>query len=83
MVPVGRIVRREVPNADLPAAFAADFSVSHACWLLTYPLVGWLGTASLPLAAGTMTLLAALGTVVAVRLWPPDAETTRLSAATC
>lgn len=82
-VPVGRIVRREVPNADLPAAFAADFSVSHACWLLTYPLVGWLGTASLPLAAGTMTLLAALGTVVAVRLWPPDAETTRLSAATC
>lgn len=82
-VPVGRIVRREVPNADLPAAFAADFSVSHACWLLTYLLVGWLGTASLPLAAGTMTLLAALGTVVAVRLWPPDAETTRLSAATC
>lgn len=82
-VPVGRIVRREVPDADLPAAFAADFSVSHACWLLTYPLVGWLGTASLPLAAGTMTLLAALGTVVAVRLWPPDAGTTRLSAATC
>ena len=82
-VPVGRIVRREVPDADLPAAFAADFSVSHACWLLTYPLVGWLGAASLPLAAGTMTLLAALGTVAAVRLWPPDAETTRLSAATC
>lgn len=81
-VPVGRIVRREVPDADLPAAFAADFSVSHACWLLTYPLVGWLGTASLPLAAGTMTLLAALGTVVAVRLWPP-APATRLSAATC
>lgn len=82
-VPVGRIVRREVPDADLPAAFAADFSVSHACWLLTYPLVGWLGAASLPLAAGTMTLLAALGTVAAVRLWPPDAGTTRLSAATC
>lgn len=81
-VPVGRIVRREVPDADLPAAFAADFSVSHACWLLTYPLVGWLGAASLPLAAGTMTLLAALGTVAAVRLWPP-APATRLSAATC
>lgn len=81
-VPVGRIVRREVPDVDLPAAFAADFSVSHACWLLTYPLVGWLGAASLPLAAGTMTLLAALGTVAAVRLWPP-APATRLSAATC
>lgn len=81
-VPVGRIVRREVPDADLPAAFAADFSVSHACWLLTYPLVGWLGAASLPLAAGTMTLLAALGTVAAVRLWPPAPEATRLPA-TC
>ena len=26
-----------------PALFAAQFSLSHASWLVTYPLAGWLG----------------------------------------
>lgn len=29
--PVGRIIRRSVDRADLPAAFAAQFSLRHAC----------------------------------------------------
>ena len=28
---------------DRPALFAAHFALSHACWLVTYPLAGWLG----------------------------------------
>lgn len=28
----------------LPALFAAQFSLSHAGWLFTYPLAGWLGS---------------------------------------
>ncbi|MBV7295986.1 MFS transporter [Corynebacterium sp. TAE3-ERU12] len=67
--PVGRILRRHVPSADLPAVFAAQFSLSHACWLVTYPLVGWLGTYSMSLAAVVMAVLAGVGGIVAAILW--------------
>lgn len=69
--PTGRLVRRSAAPDDLNAAFAAQFSLSHGCWLLTYPLAGSLGTtAGLPAAAlalGTVALVAALA---AWRLWP-------------
>ncbi len=39
----GLIIRSSSSEQDRPAIFAAQFSLSHACWLLTYPLVGWLG----------------------------------------
>lgn len=67
--PVGRLVRRYVPPADLPAAFAAQFSLSHACWLLTYPLAGWLGGLSLSATACSLGVVALGATVVAARLW--------------
>lgn len=72
--PVGRIVRRGVDRADLPAAFAAQFSLSHACWLLTYPLAGWLGLAGLDVAALCLAAVASLATLAAVRLWPRAAS---------
>lgn len=68
--PVGRIIRRSVPRADLPAAFAAQFSLSHACWLVTYPLAGWLGDRHLSGAALALAVVAAGATIVAARLWP-------------
>lgn len=68
--PVGRLIRRAVPGEDLPAAFAAQFSLSHACWLVTYPLAGWLGVVGLGQAALILAALAGVATVVAVRLWP-------------
>ena len=69
--PSGRLLRRSASAEDRPALFAAQFALSHACWLVTYPIAGWLG-ASLPLAAlaaifGTGTVLA---TVAAAMLWP-------------
>ncbi|MEV7215584.1 MFS transporter [Kitasatospora cineracea] len=77
LTPGGRVVRRSAADADLPAAFAAQFSLSHSCWLLTYPLAGWLAAgAGLPVTAlvlGALALAAALG---AAALWPrhdPDA----------
>jgi MFS family permease len=72
--PVGRIIRRHVPAADLPAAFAAQFSLSHACWLITYPVAGWLGSVSLPLTALVLAGVAAASTLAAAVLWPrvPD-----------
>jgi predicted MFS family arabinose efflux permease len=71
--PVGRIVRRSVPARDLAAAFAGQFSLSHACWLLTYPLAGWLGGARVAgLGTTALVLAGAAGaaTVAGAALWP-------------
>ncbi|MGK4585836.1 MFS transporter [Kitasatospora sp. HPMI-4] len=71
LTPGGRVVRRSAADEDLPAAFAAQFSLSHSCWLLTYPLAGWLAAgAGLPVTAavlGAVALAAATGATV---LWP-------------
>lgn len=71
--PVGRLIRRGVPAGDLPAAFAAQFSLSHACWLLTYPLAGWLGFIGLPGTALVLAAVALVATLIAWRLWPAPA----------
>lgn len=42
--PAGRVVNRSSAPADRPAYFSAQFSLSHACWLVFYPLAGSLGT---------------------------------------
>ncbi|MFE7330041.1 hypothetical protein ACFU8W_34770 [Streptomyces sp. NPDC057565] len=62
---------RNRPAQERTSAFAAQFSLSHSCWLLTYPLAGWLGA-----EAGLQSAVVALGAIVltagllAVRLWP-------------
>ncbi|WP_078945024.1 MFS transporter [Streptomyces flavochromogenes] len=72
LTPGGRVVRGSVRSGDLPAAFAARFSLSHACWLLTYPLAGWLAVTTGPAAsAAVLTAVALAGAVGAARLWPP------------
>ncbi|RZT85640.1 putative MFS family arabinose efflux permease [Pseudonocardia sediminis] len=71
VVPVGRVVRSSASPADRPAAFAAQFSLSHLCWLLTYPLTGWLGSlAGFTTAWGVLLVLVVAASVAAVRLWP-------------
>ncbi|MDC7122597.1 MFS transporter [Cellulomonas fimi] len=69
-VPVGRLVVRDLPEADRPAAFAAQFSLSHACWLVTYPVAGWLGGAGLTGAAVALAVVSAVATAAAASLWP-------------
>lgn len=71
VTPSGLVLRRSANDADRPALFAAQFSLSHACWLLTYPLVGWLGAdLGLNAAAWAMAGIATLGLVIAWRQWP-------------
>ncbi|WP_320782106.1 MFS transporter [Streptomyces sp. CRN 30] len=71
LTPVGRLVRRAAPERERAAAFAAQFSLSHACWLLTYPLAGWVGaTAGLGTAVTALGLLTTVAALTAVRLWP-------------
>lgn len=43
--PSGRLLRRSSHAQDRPAIFAAQFALSHACWLITYPLAGRFGAA--------------------------------------
>ncbi|WP_201860702.1 MFS transporter [Microvirga soli] len=69
--PTGRLLRRSAQADDRPALFAAQFALSHACWLLTYPLAGWLGAAAgIPTTLGVLGLVTLLGFVLAARLWP-------------
>jgi MFS family permease len=72
LVPAGRLLRRSAHAEDRAAVFAAQFALSHACWLVAYPLAGTGGLALGP-GATLMILgaLAAAGTLAAARLWPP------------
>jgi len=71
LTPSGRLLRRSSLAEDQPALFAAQFALSHACWLVTYPVAGWAGEV-LGLATAMLILggLAALGAVLALRVWP-------------
>jgi MFS family permease len=71
--PAGRLLRRSAHPEDRPAIFAAQFALSHACWLMTYPLAGRLGAAlGLDATFLVMAGLAALGVVLALLLWPAE-----------
>lgn len=69
--PSGRLLRRSAHPEDRPSLFAAQFALSHACWLLFYPLAGWLG-ARFGMSV-TFVLLGCAGAVaawVAASVWP-------------
>lgn len=71
--PSGRLVRRSSREEDRPALFAAQFALSHACWLVTYPMAGWLGaTAGLDVSFLALAVLAGAATIASARLWPAD-----------
>jgi MFS family permease len=73
LTPSGRLLRRSSHPEDRPALFAAQFALSHACWLVAYPLAGWLMTrAGAVPALCALGLLAVAGTLAAMRLWPAD-----------
>lgn len=71
VTPGGRLLRRSADSADRPAVFAAQFALSHVCWLVAYPLAGWLGAGAGMAAAFTATaILALLGLAAALIWWP-------------
>ncbi len=69
--PGGRLLRRSSHAEDRPALFAAQFALSHACWLITYALAGWAGARfGLPVAAMALLALVAAGIAMAAWFWP-------------
>lgn len=71
--PGGRLIQRSTTERDRAAVFAAQFSLSHACWLVTYPVAGVVGaTAGLEAAALVLAAVAAAAVLVAARVWRGD-----------
>lgn len=69
--PSGRLLRRSSQPEDRPALFAAQFALSHACWLVTYPVAGWVGAkAGMPTAFLVLAAIAAAAVVMAAAAWP-------------
>ena len=73
LTPSGRLLRNSAHAEDRPALFAAQFTLSHLCWLLAYPIAGWAGSAlGLPEAMAILGAIALGGVLVAVTVWPSD-----------
>lgn len=73
LTPSGRLLRRSAHPGDRPALFAAQFALSHTCWLLAYPLAGSLGaTIGLGPTFLVLAVLAVAGLGAAAALWPRD-----------
>ncbi|MGX2997717.1 MFS transporter [Streptomyces sp. JNUCC 64] len=71
ITPTGTVLRSSVEPHEIPGAFAAQFSLSHLAWLVTYPVAGWLGThTGFTLTWSLLAALAATGTAGALLLWP-------------
>ncbi|MAF83212.1 MAG: MFS transporter [Gammaproteobacteria bacterium] len=71
--PAGRVVIRSAAPGDRPAYFSAQFALSHACWLIFYPLAGQLGTRiGVELTAWVLAGGIVVFTTLAAMLWPAD-----------
>ena len=73
MTPGGLVLTRSAEKADHPAVFAAQFSISHAGWLLAYPLAGWLGASLNPeLALAILGIACIVVSIAGARVWPAN-----------
>ncbi len=73
LTPAGRLLRRSAHAEDRPAVFAAQFALSHAGWLLTYPLAGWAGhVLGMGAAMIVLGMLGLVGVITASLVWPTD-----------
>ena len=73
MTPSGRLLRRSAHEEDRPAIFTAQFALSHACWLVAYPVAGWLGPwVGLEATLLVLSLVAGGAVLMSARLWPGE-----------
>ncbi|MFM9275146.1 MFS transporter [Pseudarthrobacter sp. NKDBFgelt] len=62
LTPSARLLRGASTEDTRPYVFTAQFSLSHACYILAYPLAGWVGAmAGLGWAAAGLTIVAMIG----------------------
>jgi MFS family permease len=71
--PTGRLLRRSAHEGDRPAIYAAQFALSHGCWLIGYPLAGWTGgTLGLTTTFASLAVIALASSAIAALLWPAN-----------
>jgi MFS family permease len=71
VTPGGRLLRRSSNDADRPALFAAQFALSHVCWLVAYPVAGQAGALlGMPAASALLAAIAAIGLIAGLWKWP-------------
>ncbi len=71
LTPASRALRRSASAEDRPGLFAAYFALSHACWLIAYPLAGLVSaTSGTDAAFIVLAILCAAGSLATWMLWP-------------
>lgn len=73
LTPGALVITRSADRDARASVFAAQFSLSHAGWLIAYPFAGWLGSlvsleAALLILSGASAVVAA----ITMRVWPAD-----------
>ncbi|MGI9402495.1 MAG: MFS transporter [Rhizobiaceae bacterium] len=75
-LPAGRLLTRSAHPEDRPFYFSAHFALSHACWLLTYPLAGWVGSsAGLAVTFAILLGIVVCSILVTIFVWPSNEST--------
>ena len=64
--PSSRLLADASTPANRNLVYTAQFALSHACFLITYPIAGWLGAVNLTGAAIALTVIAVLAGATAV-----------------
>ncbi|WP_248758990.1 MFS transporter [Pseudarthrobacter sp. SSS035] len=74
--PSARLLRRSASESTRTYIFTAQFSLSHACFIITYPVAGWIGaSAGQPAAAAVLAVVAMISTAAALKFWPAASRT--------
>jgi MFS family permease len=74
--PAGRLIVRSSAEGDRPAYYAAQFALTHLCWLVAYPMAGWIGAGmGLSSAFAALGVVAAVATLLARHRWPIEGVT--------
>lgn len=64
--PSARLLADASTPANRNLVYTAQFALSHACFLITYPIAGWIGADSLTAAAIVLLLIAAVAAIAAI-----------------
>lgn len=73
LTPGALVITRSVARGGRSSVFAAQFSLSHAGWLIAYPLAGWLASyVSLELALLVLSAACAIVASIGVTVWPAN-----------
>ena len=74
--PSGRIVNLSATPSDRSSYFSAQFSLSHLCWLITYPLVGQLVLYfGFAFSAAFLACIILTCFIFSILFWPNENET--------